>query len=145
MEKTFNIDIKGYYKDETRVLFPQRAGIYFVYRGVLNTASQPHSAILNELVYVGETDNLHNRHNEHDRRQDFFNTLKYGEQLFYCYAETSFSEEDRKRVEAALIHELQPSLNIQNQTLFNYDKTIVNVLGDRHAFIPQQVTVPSYQ
>ena len=63
MEKTYNIDIKGYYKDETRVLFPQRAGIYFVYRGVLNTVSQPHSAILNELVYVGETNNLHNRHN----------------------------------------------------------------------------------
>lgn len=145
MEKQYSITIQGYYKDETRVLFPQSAGIYFVYRGVLNTVSQPHSAILNELIYIGETDNLHNRHNEHDRRQDFFNTLNYGEQLFYCYAKTSFSEEDRKRVEATLIHELQPALNVQNQALFNYDKTTVNVLGDRHAFIPQQVIVSSNQ
>lgn len=144
MEKTYNIQIQGYYKDETRVRFPECAGIYFIYRGSLNTTSQPPSAILNELIYIGETENLHQRHNDHDRREDFFNTLHYGEQLFYCYVQTNFAVEDRKRIEAALIHELQPALNIQNQVLFNYDKTTINVLGDRHAFIPDTVVAPSY-
>lgn len=144
MEKTYNIEVEGYFKDETRTLFPTVAGIYFVYRGTLNIVSQPPSAILNELIYIGETENMRNRHNEHDRRQDFLDTLKYGEQLFYCYAETTFSEADRKRVEAVLIHELQPALNVQNQSLFKYDKTKVIVLGDRHAFVPNTIIAPSY-
>lgn len=145
MEKTFTINFNGYFKDETRTLFPQNAGIYLVYRGILNTVVQPPSAILNELIYIGETDNLYVRHNDHDRRQDFLNTLQYGEQLFYCYAELNLSDNERRRVEAALIHELQPALNIKNQTMFNYDRTTIITQGDRHAFVPSTLVAPSYR
>ena len=84
--KSFIINIQGYYLDESRKFFPLTSGIYFVYRGIHDKERK--RAILNELIYIGETDNLYQRHNEHDRRQDFLNSLREGEVLFYCYAET---------------------------------------------------------
>ena len=145
MEKIYNITIQGYFKDEIRVQFPHTSGVYFVYRGILNVVAKPPSAILNELIYIGETGDLYSRHNEHNCRQNFLNALQYGEQLFYCYAEISLPDAERKRIEASFIHELQPSLNLQNQKMFSYDRTTINILGDRHAFIPSKITAPSYQ
>ena len=80
----FTINVQGYYLDESRKDFPLSSGIYFVYRGIHDI--ERNRAILNELIYIGETDNLRQRHNEHDRREDFLNTLGEGEVLFYCYA-----------------------------------------------------------
>ena len=94
--KNFTIHVQGYYLDESRKNFPSASGIYFVYRGIHDKERK--RAILNELIYIGETDNLFQRHNEHDRRQDFLNTLGEGEVLFYCYAKTNCTEKERKQM-----------------------------------------------
>lgn len=64
--------------------------------------------------------------------------------LFYTYALTTFNESERKRVEAALIYELLPPLNNSNTKGFEHPETEVVVMGDRHAFVPDSITAPSY-
>ncbi len=135
--KNFTINVQGYYLDESRKNFPLSSGIYFVYRGIHDKERK--RAILNELIYIGETDNLFQRHNEHDRRQDFLNTLGEGEVLFYCYAKTNCTEKERKQIESALIYTILPSLNKKSTTSFDYPTTEVKVEGDRHAFVPSSI------
>ena len=53
-------------------------------------------------------------------------------------------DEDRMRIEAALIYELKPALNSQNCYTFNYPPTRVVVEGNRHAFVPASIDAPSY-
>lgn len=139
----YQLDVQGYYKDQSRTGFPHSSGIYFVYRGIYI----PHlkTVTLMELLYIGETENLYDRHNEHDKRNEFLARLQEGEELFYSFALTeSLSNEQRKKVEAALIYELCPPLNVQNVDSFIYDEITINVLGDRHAYIPDQIDAPSY-
>ena len=134
---SFSINVQGYYLDGSRKNFPSDSGIYFVYRGIHD--KEKNRAILNELIYIGETDNLFQRHNEHNRRQDFLNTLEKGEVLFYCYAITNVTEEERKQIESALIYTILPSLNEKSTTEFDYPATEVKVEGDRHAFVPSSI------
>lgn len=137
--KSFSIYVNGYFLDESRKKFPSVSGIYFVYRGVYD--KENNRAILNELIYIGETDNLFQRHNDHDCRQDFLNTLGEGEVLFYCYAETSCSEGERKQIESALIFAILPSLNKKGTTSFDFPTTEVKIGGDRHAFVPSSIVM----
>lgn len=136
------LNIEGYFRDAVRDRFPDEAGIYFVYRGSLDPVRQ--WATLKELLYIGETGDMHMRHNNHDKRRDFLNQLGSGEMLFYTFALTDYSEQERKRIEAALIHELMPPLNNQATVEFNYPQTRIEIQGDRHAFVPNIVDAPSY-
>ena len=139
----FKIEIQGYYRDESREKFPNISGIYFVYRGTFI----PHlkSVTLIELLYIGEAENLNKRLMNHERRNDFLSRLQRDENLFYSFANTdSLSENDRLRVEAALIHELLPPLNIKSTESFKYNNTVIHVVGDSHAYIPTTIIAPTY-
>lgn len=137
------LEVQGYYRDQSRKGFPHCSGIYFVYRGVF----VPHlkTATLRELLYIGETEDLHQRHNEHDKRDKFIAKLQENEELFYSFALTgNISKKQRLRIESTLIYELRPQLNTQNVETYDYDETIINVSGDRHAYVPSQIIAPSY-
>lgn len=142
MSKSFELNIRGYYRDEVRGQFPHSQGIYFIYRGVLNHETK--TCILTALIYIGETPDLYECLNEHPNRNVFREALQDEESLFYTYALTTFNESERKRVEAALIYELTPSKNTRIVQTFPYSQTTVKFHGDRHAFIPEVVTAPSY-
>lgn len=139
----YNLDIFGYYRDLSRTKFTHSAGIYFVYRGRFI----PHlkTVTLMELLYVGETDDLYVCNNEHVKRQEFLSKLQDWEELFYSYAITDdLSMKHRKILEAALIYELRPSLNGKDEKSFQYEKTTIEIRGDRHAYIPSHIVAPSY-
>lgn len=139
----FKIEIQGYYRDESREKFPNTSGIYFVYKGTFI----PHlkSVTLSELLYVGEAENINKRLMNHERRNDFLSRLHRDENLFYSFANTdSLSENERLRVEAAFIYELQPPLNIKSTESFEYDDTVIHVIGDSHAYIPVTIKAPTY-
>lgn len=139
----FILDIQGYYRDLSRKLFPEKSGIYFVYRGYMI----PHlkSATLRQLLYIGEATDIGARFANHERRADFLSRLEMDEELFYCFAITdNLSDHQRKRVEAALIYELHPPLNTLSTESFEYDSTLIHIRGDRHAFIPNVVEAPTY-
>lgn len=140
--KEYVLKIQGYYADEVRDRFPDSPGIYFVYRGVFN--SETNTCSLKQLLYIGQTDSLQRRHNEHSKREMFLNSLGVDEMLFYTFAITNVNEEERLRVEAALIYELKPILNTQNCYTFDYPPTRVVIEGNRHAFVPASIDAPSY-
>lgn len=142
MKKKYKLYPKGYFRDEARKFFPEKPGIYFVYSGVFSNTLR--IATLRNLLYIGETDNLYSRFNEHDRRNDFLGQLDEGESLFYTLAVTSDSDLERKQIEAALIYELNPLLNKKSIDSFNYDETIIEIYGDRHAYVPAHIEAPSY-
>ena len=139
----YQLDIQGYYRDESRKDFPNVSGIYFVYRGVLI----PHlkTVTLTELIYIGESEDINNRLQNHEKRNDFLSLLQRDEELFYSFAITDdLSNSKRERLETALIYELKPTLNIKSSGSFGYGKITINVLGDRHAYIPNKLIAPSY-
>lgn len=139
----FNIDIQGYYRDVSKELFPNIAGIYFVYRGFF----VPHlkTVTLKALLYIGESADIGSRLKNHERRDDFLSSLQSEEELFYSFSNTeNLSDKQRKRIEAALIYELCPPLNSSSTETFEYDTTIIHVHGDRHAYIPTTIEAPSY-
>lgn len=136
----YHLEILGYFRDEIRGRFPELAGIYFVYSGYYNPINK--WVTLKRLLYIGETDNLYQRHNEHDKRVDFIKQLSEDEKLFYSFALTEYSEKERKRIESALIYELLPPLNEKSTTTFNYQPTKVEIGGDRHAYIPDIISAP---
>ena len=138
----YNLKIQGYYRDEIRSHFPNVACVYFVYRGVLNL--DDNTCFLKELIYIGQTNDLNKRFSEHEKRGDFLSLCEKGEMLFYTYAEITGSETARKHIEAALIYELRPQLNVQAIGSFDYPKTRIIVEGNRHAFVPASITAPSY-
>ena len=139
---TYSLLFQGYYRDEFRKLFPNSSGIYCVYRGIYN--SQTRFVTLMELLYIGETENLHQRHNEHDRRTDFLNQLREGEILIYTYALFDGSEYDRKRLEATMVYEIQPLLNTRQTNGFNYPPTEIILSGEKHAYLPNRIYSPSF-
>ena len=141
-EREYRLDIQGYYSDDVRSRFPHSPGIYFVYRGVLDSAAN--TCTLRQLLYIGQTEDLHQRHNEHSMRDEFLETVGSDEMLFYTFSITDLPAEDRMRIEAALIYELKPALNSQNCYTFNYPPTRVVVEGNRHAFVPASIDAPSY-
>lgn len=141
-EKEYLLNVQGYYADDIRTQFPNHAGIYFVYRGVLNRSTN--SCTLKQLLYIGQTDNLYHRHNEHPYRDTFLAYIGMDEMLFYTFVLTELLEEDRRRVKAALIYELKPILNSQNYYTFDYPPTRVVIQGNRHAFVPASIDAPSY-
>lgn len=142
MAKSFALNIRGYFRDEVRNQFPHYQGIYFIYRGILNHVTK--TCTLTALLYIGETNDLYDRLNEHPNRTELMEALEDGESLFYTYALTDLNEAERKRVEASLIYELAPSKNMRTIQEFPYSETILEVFGDRHAFIPEIVKAPSY-
>ena len=52
-EREYRLDIQGYYSDDVRSRFPHSPGIYFVYRGVLDSAAN--TCTLRQLLYIGQT------------------------------------------------------------------------------------------
>lgn len=139
----FQIDVQGYYKDQSRKGFPHTSGIYFVYRGIY--APYLKTVTLIELLYIGETEDLFQRHNDHNMRNEFMSKLNEGEELFYSLALTNeLTPKQRLRLESALIYELRPRLNIRDVETYDYDETTINILGDRHAYVPSHIKAPSY-
>ena len=81
MEK-YNILFRGYRRDCNRAGLPTYSGIYIVYRCTFNQEKQTVS--LKELLYIGQAQNIRDRISGHDKREEFFNAAKEGEQI--CHA-----------------------------------------------------------
>lgn len=138
--RVFNINFTGLLDDTERNQFKREQGIYCVYVGKQNN----NTITPRKLVYIGETGDFRDRHydKEHEHHQDFLDECREGEEVFYNYAVTTgITDADRVRVQDALIHELQPSINISATESFNHPDTIVIVKGNKpSAFMPDKIT-----
>ncbi len=121
--RVFKLDFEGYYIDMNAL--PTYGGIYLVYKGSYNP--QTNIVDLDELIYIGEAENIRKRHTNGHEHQDFFDNevenLENG-RVIYATAEIA-SETDRKRVENALIYHHDPEYNTDGIDSFHYPTTRV--------------------
>lgn len=121
----FNLLFQGYCSHFNCAALPTFGGIYLVYRGY---PTSPGEVKINELLYVGQAENINARIKNHEKLPEFMSCLKVGEQIYYSCAKVDSSNLDR--VENALICTQHPPVNELLQDYFNYDATTVNVSGD---------------
>lgn len=91
--KNITLPYGGYWKKEN---LPTYAGLYYVFATKLTAEGK---LIGKRLIYIGETDNIHKRHNgtkkepkEHEHLQDFKDELKDEEVLRYATSKLKQTE-----------------------------------------------------
>ena len=136
MEK-FTLPYDGYWGKEKLSTY---AGIYYVFATKLTEEGK---LIGKRLVYIGEADNIRERHNgtkakpkTHEHLQDFNDELKDGETLRYDTSKFEGSEEDRKMIEAAMIYAIKPAFNIKNTVSYNDKPICVDIEKAEIAYFP---------
>ena len=141
---------------------PAKKGIYFVYRCktkldengklILNSDGTP-TKFLDKLLYIGESVDACRRMKDHNRDDDVrTRDIPKDEALYYTFAEYDGPDENRRRIESALIYRHRKILpddvgNTKNTKTFDYDETSINITGDyTHclitAFTQERVKTP---
>lgn len=135
-EKTYTVEFNGYRRETHIKTLPTYGGIYCVYEGKLNKGKQgkKDTVTLYKLIYIGETDEkddgIRDRINEpHEKWNDWKKHVGEGNLLYFSYAEFP-NDNDRKRVECALIFEHKPLENTECKDSFPYDKTTISLTGE---------------
>lgn len=129
-EKIFDQNFSGYWREINISGLSKKPGVYGVYRCLYNEKER--TVTLKSLIYIGKADNLNQRISNHEKWKEWRQTLLKEEQICFCYTEVYNG--DNERVEAALINNNKPPLNVEYMESFPFDKTTVNCSGD-HKFI----------
>lgn len=133
---TYNIELKGYWRDKNKGGIPNHSGIYFVYECTYN--QDRGTVIIHKLIYIGESETVRDRIANHDKLKDWLKHVRKRNTL--CYSTGKVESGDRKRIEAALINNLSPPENERKSENFPY-KGITIVLTGRNALLPEMFTV----
>lgn len=135
----FSLNVQGYYKQGMTRGVPSSPGIYFVYRGIHDTENN--RAILKELLYIGETSNLESCLNNSDNIRMYSESLNDQETLFFCYSSYNGESQTRKDIAKMLVSVTLPTLNDLDTEVSVPDGAIINIEGDRHAFLPSKISI----
>ncbi len=125
MSKVFNLNFKGYWRDCNKKGIPNISGIYIVYNCTYN--SEKDTVTLNEIVYIGQAENVNERISFHDKRGLFIKTCSGEGNL--CYAIAEVDKDDLDLVENALVYAQQPPLNDRLKDKFNYPMAEFHIEG----------------
>jgi len=126
MDKSFNINIDGYWRDEHKASIPQHSGIYFVYACEFDKNAKTVS--LKKLIYIGEAGDVNARLANHEKYPKWKKHLNGTQQL--CFSTAPVLSADRERVEAAYIFSHKPPENTEYVNNFPFDKTTVISTGN---------------
>lgn len=105
--KEIQLNFEGYWRECNKGGLPSYSGIYLVYRCVYN--DNVNRVTLIDIIYIGKSDNVHDRHINHEKLHLFEDQLQAGEQL--CYSCAKVDKQDLEWVENALIFAQKPILN----------------------------------
>lgn len=137
--KTIALPYDGYWKKED---LPSYSGIYYVFATKFTDEGKLTGK---RLIYIGETDNIHKRHNgtkekpqEHEHLQDFIDELKDGEELRYATSKYEGTEKNREMIESAMINAIKPAVNIKNTVTYNDEPIQIDIEGTDRAFPPYE-------
>lgn len=123
--KQYNINFKGYWRDCNKASLPHYSGVYMVYRCIYDSTSD--KVTLNEIIYIGQAEDLNERLNNHDKYSRFQNACESGEEICYAYANVSMDDLDI--VENALVFAQKPSLNSDLVDSYNHESAAFLVEG----------------
>lgn len=145
MKQTFAIVIGAGAWDSNPDEMPAEKGIYFVYRCktmtdkngklILDDKDRP-KKFLDKLLYIGESGDARERMKDHNRDDDVRTSdIPKNESLYYTFAEYNGSDDNRRRIEAALIYKHRKVLpdgvgNTKNTKTFDYDETTIKISGE---------------
>lgn len=73
--KEYKLNFEGYWRNINKGGLPSYSGIYFVYRCIYN--AQSNSVELVDIIYIGQADNIHDRHNNHEWENNTRNEILY--------------------------------------------------------------------
>lgn len=136
MEKTYQLEFKGYRLQGSEATLEEISGIYCVYAAIYN--KERDTVTLNRCLYIGRAENIRRRMMDHRNDGDFLNLLRPGEIL--CYSRAPLPAEELVRCEAALIYEHDFGGNEQSTKEFHHDATRVITTG-RNEFLHGDFTV----
>lgn len=144
MKRTFNLVIGPGAWNTCPDEMPEEKGIYFVYRCkakvgddgkiILDKNGKP-KKYLDKLLYVGESGDVRRRMKDHNRDDDVrTNDIPAEEALYYTFAPFKGTDDERIRVESAIIYNHRGVLpkgvgNKKNTKTFPYDETTVVISG----------------
>ena len=122
------LNFNGYYKYDDRDSAINSSGIYCIYSG---TDTGKNTVSLDELIYIGESEDVRQRLQNHEKLDEWKKRLKLAQSLYFtCVKVDSYY---RERIEAALIYRHKPPVNIEYKYSFPYDTTSVTTSGANYA------------
>jgi hypothetical protein len=122
--KEIVLEFEGYWTEAAEKFIPSQSGIYCVYRAKHDPINR--KVQLKELLYIGESENVRQRINTHEKKPLWKEHLKNGETLCYSFTPILY---DRNRAEAALIHQHKPVENWEYTYDFPFQDTVVFLTG----------------
>lgn len=123
----YNLNFKGYWRDSSRSGIPATSGVYLVYKCTYNSTTD--KVVLIEMLYIGQADNLQERHENHEKREVFLKECASSKGEILCYSIAEVNQSDLNIVENALIFAQQPKLNDKCKDKFNYEASEFHLEG----------------
>lgn len=121
----FTIRMKGYWMESGKDNLPAESGIYCVYNCKYNAVTDKVS--LNNIIYIGESDDIKSRVANHDKYSAWQRHIKSGEVI--CYSYGLIGADNRVRCEAAMIFRHNPPENTEYTKAFPFDETSISLSG----------------
>ena len=137
--KSYSLTYDGYWREPNISSIPAQSGVYSVYACSYSVSSK--KVNIRKLIYIGESRNVRDRINGHEKWPAWRRHLKAGEQICINFAPIGV---DRERVEAALINHHKPPENTEYVNDFRYPQTTVATSG-RNALLSARFTVYTSQ
>lgn len=119
-QKIYNLKFHGYLRGGNSIE-TGLSGIYgiYAYRKTGNRF---------RLMYIGESNDVKTRIEEHKEHAGWQNKLQGGEVLYFNVAPVR-SGRDRKQAEAAMIYKHKPKYNTEYKRRFPFETTTINISG----------------
>ena len=81
--QTFSIDFSGYRREVDKGSISSKSGIYCIYSCTYNKDKD--NVSINKLIYIGESQDVNNRIDDHEKLSKWKKHLKSGEILCYSF------------------------------------------------------------
>jgi len=134
---TKGLEFKGYWREiDKNSISLKNSGIYCVYRGVYNPSEDNLS--LKELIYIGESHDVNERIQNHEKLEDWIKHLKSKEII--CYSCAPIDSTNRVRVEAAMIYKHKPIVNIEYKDNYPFPATEI-ITKNKNSLLAKNFTV----
>ena len=124
----YSLNFNGYYTYISRGSVINSSGIYCVYSG---TDMSENTVSLDKLIYIGESEDVRARLQNHEKLDDWKKYLRLGQSLYFTSAKVDSYY--RERIEAALIYKHKPPVNTEYKYSFPYDTTSIVTSGANYA------------
>lgn len=130
MEKSFAIELRGFYREEFLGSLTELPGVYFVFLGY----KTDRGCSIKRCIYIGkaEEQGVRNRLMNHEKMAEFHQKQDSsgGMILYFAYAECPVA--DVAEIEGSLIKHFQPEINVECTESFTSEAdSIVLSLGGK--------------